>query len=375
MNKAKEEIGENSAYLFPEIDNLDFEADLDKAFEEIEALHREKNDDESLEKAITTEDIATAKRRGLVPQSGDWQKPKRWVRPKDADVPVDAGKKPRKKASEDLVISSETKEAMMSVFGDDFDISNFQDMYSIGLDGFSTEISHLDGKARVKPTINSQGVRYWRGVMGDTFDPPPDANISSIDIHVEIHFEINGDSPVGFMMRTFSRDRLGDLSVYHSRFQIDESFQGQGIATDINEHVEEEYEKLGVSRITLFANANIGGYAWAIQGYDFDVPDGTGENGYEDIKDRFMSEFTDTVQVEGLDIDIDSALSEIEGFEHAWEFASFNPDDRPYGEHLGKELMLGTRWNAFKSLNRSSFSYKRGKIYYALKRRENEQTS
>jgi len=41
---------------------------------------------EYLEKAVSTEAIASAKSRGLVPQSGDWQKPKRWVRPEDADV-------------------------------------------------------------------------------------------------------------------------------------------------------------------------------------------------------------------------------------------------------------------------------------------------
>ena len=51
MYKAEEELEENADYLFPEIDNLDFEADLDKAFEEIEALHRDKNGDESLEKS------------------------------------------------------------------------------------------------------------------------------------------------------------------------------------------------------------------------------------------------------------------------------------------------------------------------------------
>jgi len=46
----------------------------------------EETNDGSLEKAVTTESIAEAKKRGLVPQSGNWQKPRRWVRPEDADV-------------------------------------------------------------------------------------------------------------------------------------------------------------------------------------------------------------------------------------------------------------------------------------------------
>ena len=37
-------------------------------------------------KAVSAESVAEAKRRGLVPQSGDWEKPRRWVLGEDADV-------------------------------------------------------------------------------------------------------------------------------------------------------------------------------------------------------------------------------------------------------------------------------------------------
>lgn len=40
-------------------------------------------------KAVTAEAIASAKGKGLVPKTGTWEKPGRWVRPEDADVPVD----------------------------------------------------------------------------------------------------------------------------------------------------------------------------------------------------------------------------------------------------------------------------------------------
>jgi len=49
MNKAKEEIGENADYLFPEIDNLDFEAELSEAFKELEANYS--HDQELVEKS------------------------------------------------------------------------------------------------------------------------------------------------------------------------------------------------------------------------------------------------------------------------------------------------------------------------------------
>ena len=51
-----------------------------------EQKEKQLSDDESLEKAVSTESIASAKRRGLIPQSGDWMRPRRWVRPEDADV-------------------------------------------------------------------------------------------------------------------------------------------------------------------------------------------------------------------------------------------------------------------------------------------------
>ena len=49
MNKDKEEIGENADYLFPEIDNLDFEAELSEAFKELEANYSD--DQELVEKS------------------------------------------------------------------------------------------------------------------------------------------------------------------------------------------------------------------------------------------------------------------------------------------------------------------------------------
>ena len=54
-----------------------------------EQKEKQLSDDGSLEKAVTVESIASAKGRGLVPKTGNWQKPGRWVRPEDADAPVD----------------------------------------------------------------------------------------------------------------------------------------------------------------------------------------------------------------------------------------------------------------------------------------------
>ena len=48
-----------------------------------------------IEKQVTSQDIIAAKQRGLVPRSGDWQKPDRWVKPKEHTLEV-----PNEKISE-----------------------------------------------------------------------------------------------------------------------------------------------------------------------------------------------------------------------------------------------------------------------------------
>jgi len=333
MYKAEEELEENADYLFPEIDNLDFEADLDKAFEEIEALHRDKNEDDSLEKAVSTEDIASAKTRGLVPKSGNWQKPGRWVRPEDADVPVDTGEKPRKKASvhPGFLKQAEKADSMVKDVLKGFPnngLETLTEIYSTSLENFSTRISSVDG-----------------AMVRQVFD---------------VGMQILGEEgqTVGAMVRQFSV-KEGVLSVYHHSFMLDDDYQGKGLAADINEHVEEEYEKLGVSEIRLHANDSIGGYAWARQGYDFSE---------EDELEEMQSDFSYFIEQNWEEEEALELIDQIERFTHSWQFANWNPTDEPHGEHLGKKWMLGTNWNAKKKLDKKSAGYKIGKGYFAAKR-------
>jgi len=413
QNETKEihpEEGENGDYLFSEINNPDFEETIGSIITELMATHSD--DQELVEKAVSTESVSEARRRGLVPQSGDWEKPRRWVRPEDADVPVDTGEKPRKQASVDLVISSETKEAMKSIFGAAFDISDFQDMYSIGLEDFSTEIHELQQdkflprftarNLRITVKINAKEEQDSPGVV--TAEEERILHLTRRDADFE-RFRIDRQNlisrirreegiptlvnimegnrdVVGTMVRSFSR-KDGKLIVTHDSFSLPTSFQGLGIASDINENVEKEYERLGVSEITLLANAEIGGYAWARQGYDF-----ANAISLENTKLRFLHKLEEGLiaprryDEDGLYVNQTFSEEEeaeladqINGFSHSWQFAKWNPTNAPHGEHLGKTWMLGHNWEAKKTLDKDSESYKRGKIYYALKRRENEQTS
>ena len=60
--------------------------------------------------------------------------------------------------------------------------------------------------------------------------------------------------------------------VYHSNFTVRPNYQGQGLATALNQAAEDFYRRVGINRIQLHANIDVGGYAWARQGYDWSYP-------------------------------------------------------------------------------------------------------
>ena len=50
---------------------------------------------------------------------------------------------------------------------------------------------------------------------------------------------------------------------------LNEGQRGQGFATRFNAHSEETYRANGIKTVTLHADIDVGGYAWARAGYDF----------------------------------------------------------------------------------------------------------
>jgi len=244
------------------------------------------------------------------------------------------------------VIREDSPKTLPFIFNEDFKISDFQDMYSTGLDDFSTRIHNI--------------LPYDIGADAGS-DIPSWNSRKGLKIFVDI-LDASGEK-VGDMLRSFRRQD-GKLKVSHHMFYIDEEHRGQGIAADMNEHVEKEYEKLGVYEISLLADDTVGGYAWARQGYDF-------ANGAE--KGRMRKKFKKVVTTlhKGgriSDEEKESLIETIDYFEHSWEFASWNPFNKSHGEHLGKRILLGTSWKAMKILDKKSEGYRVGKEYFDGKR-------
>ncbi|HOY82944.1 MAG TPA: hypothetical protein PLB92_12485, partial [Rhodoglobus sp.] len=70
----------------------------------------------------------------------------------------------------------------------------------------------------------------------------------------------------------FTRD-LKTGYAYHAFLQLDSSAQGSGFATQFNGHAEAQYKKVGITKIKVHANIDVGGYTWARQGFQIDERD------------------------------------------------------------------------------------------------------
>lgn len=58
-------------------------------------------------------------------------------------------------------------------------------------------------------------------------------------------------------------------AVSHLSFYVEPEYQGKGIATRANQKFFDLYRENGMTQVTLQANADVGGYTWAKQGFDW----------------------------------------------------------------------------------------------------------
>lgn len=77
---------------------------------------------------------------------------------------------------------------------------------------------------------------------------------------------------VGEFKRIFKVNNKGVFMVEHEYLLMDSDVQGQGFAKQFNKQAFDNYQKMGVQRVQLQADIDVGGYAWAREGYDW-APD------------------------------------------------------------------------------------------------------
>lgn len=149
----------------------------------------------------------------------------------------------------------------------------------------------------------------------------------------------------------------GQPTVLHGRFDLPKSLQNQGLGMDVLERSEAMYEKIGVRSIRLLADSEVGTYAWARAGFDFDPSTLS--------KLRTEIAFVEYMELKGLSRETRDEIKK--NFPKTpWEFAAWKYD----ANTNGKEFMLkySIAWDAVKYLDPASEGYRIGKAYYAWRR-------
>lgn len=165
-----------------------------------------------------------------------------------------------------------------------------------------------------------------------------------------------GDERITVSGEVFDRDgaKIGQFVrnieygiVDHTYFAL-EAGKGAGFGSKFYKHLEESYLNAGITEVTIHANIDVGGYAWAKMGYDF----------------------TDKWERDNMRVKAEEAYfyayDEIpdQPLYHSWEIAALTGPD---GRKIGKETMLGSDWQASKEIYEDSDTWEAGQAYYESK--------
>jgi GNAT superfamily N-acetyltransferase len=156
---------------------------------------------------------------------------------------------------------------------------------------------------------------------------------------------------IGEITRTFHFDDINDFNrvteVHNDYLTIDPSFQGQGIASDLYRNQENWFIRDGVDKVSILANIDVGGYAWARAGFDYKnqaeamrhigrLRARAEDAGYTEVATRLNTEFR-LMENNPNYYPTPFELSRL----------GYTPGARTWP---GKEIMLGTNWDAVKHL-------------------------
>lgn len=162
---------------------------------------------------------------------------------------------------------------------------------------------------------------------------------------------VKGDGDVGHLVRTID---FQGKSVHHDSFFLANDRQGQGIGATMSRRSFELYRRMGLEEVSLLANGSVGGYAWALQGFDAKA------SKVSEWKSRAEGVVYRTLAAPRNLAGTMNPLAhtayrgrakEITGkLEHSWDVARLRID----GQKVGKEMLLGTDWHGTFDLKRGS---------------------
>jgi len=176
---------------------------------------------------------------------------------------------------------------------------------------------------------------------------PDDIKIDSnrIAFTGEIHNAAGGI--VGTVERSLRRDGNGIIWANHQMLTINGNLQGQGFSHDLNGMLFDWYREQGVTYVKLFADIDVGGYAWARNGYDWAT-----EKDAEGIIDQLWTAMADEPEPvrDAARALLERAEDEpfgSEGYPTPYEVSQLGRQEGDVGKDatwLGKRVMLGSKW-------------------------------
>jgi hypothetical protein len=157
----------------------------------------------------------------------------------------------------------------------------------------------------------------------------------------------------------YNRDTR-ELSVTHDILVIDTDHQGKGLADAFNAEAVAKYQEYGVRDIKLHAAMNVGGYAWARQGFRI-FPEGERENEINQLLKRADHALEDAYELtDESRLAIRKELKALKKANSAGEdvqpihiaalgekvqqYEVNKPGKDPYRSWVGKSALLGSGW-------------------------------
>jgi hypothetical protein len=125
----------------------------------------------------------------------------------------------------------------------------------------------VSGFAQATQTAFPEGTQFTVKIQrGHTLLIDPDGKEITTDRAIVENRFVKGGM-TGRNVRSFFRTPDGELAVDHSMFTIRGEGQGSGIGKQVLKAQFDEDEKMGVGLVTVHANIDVGGYAWARFGF------------------------------------------------------------------------------------------------------------
>ena len=153
------------------------------------------------------------------------------------------------------------------------------------------------------------------------------------------------------------------LQMDHGHFEVSEEHRGNGYGSEFFSQSEREYKKWGVNSIKLFADLQVGAYAWARLGFDFAS---TWDRSH--VKNRVA----DWLQGSNLsDAVVAAATRSVRLFKYPYQFAALAVKTTSgITRYVGKEILTGERrpfWSGVKYLDKNYAPTIAAGKYLALK--------